>query len=79
MAVIAVYVSPLPAAIWITVRSIAICQAPAGSGPGTLLYPLHHHLDSTVGITDDTGKLIASQQYWPYGAVRSGGLSQTDK
>src|SRR5581483_9853045 len=49
---------------------------------GCLLYPLHDHLGSTVGVTDQAGHLVASQEYWPYGAVRSGSLdaqTQTDK
>src|SRR5581483_755635 len=47
---------------------------------GCLLYPLHDHLGSTVGVTDQAGQLVASQKYWPYGATRSGSVSgQTDK
>jgi len=57
-------------------------QVPAGGGAGTLLYPLHDHLGSTVGVTDQAGVLVDSQKYWPYGATRAGGIdpnTQTDK
>src|SRR5581483_2299154 len=49
---------------------------------GCLLYPLHDHLGSTVGVTDQAGQLVASQKYWPYGATRTGGIdsnTQTDE
>ena len=30
-------------------------------------------------MTDHNGTVLSTQKYWPYGAVRSGSLSQTDK
>jgi RHS repeat-associated protein len=40
---------------------------------------LTDHLGTTVGMTDHNGAVLSTQKYWPYGAVRSGSLSQTDK
>jgi len=37
------------------------------------------HLGTPVGALDGAGSLVATQRYWPYGAVRSGGVTQTDK
>jgi RHS repeat-associated protein len=42
-------------------------------------YLLADHLGSTVGMTDHNGAVLSTQKYWPYGAMRSGSLSQTDK
>ncbi len=46
-------------------------------------YPLTDHLGSVVGLTNNTGTVIARQQYWPYGATRAlsgqSAVSQTDK
>ena len=40
---------------------------------------LADHLGGTVGIVDSATGAVTRQQYWPYGAVRSGGVTQTDK
>ena len=32
-----------------------------------------------MGLTDHNGNVLSTQKYWPYGAVRSGGVTQTDK
>jgi len=32
-----------------------------------------------VGALDGAGAVVATQRYWPYGATRSGGVTQTDK
>jgi len=49
-------------------------------GQGTLLWPLHDHLGSTVGALDAAGPLVGTQAYWPYGAQRSAsGITQTDR
>ena len=62
-------------------KMIAIRQVPSGGGQGTLYYPLQDHLGSTVDVVDTNGVPVpnARTTYWPYGATRSGGVSQTDK
>ena len=52
---------------------------PSAGGAGTLLWLLADHLGGTVGVMDANGTVVATQAYWPYGATRSGGVSQTDK
>ncbi len=52
---------------------------PTGSGNGTLTYILPDHLGSASVITSDAGAVISEMAYWPYGATRSGGITQTDK
>jgi len=54
-------------------------QVPPGAGAGTLSWLLADHLGTAVGALDGAGALVATQRYWPYGAVRSGGVTQTDK
>jgi RHS repeat-associated protein len=60
-------------------RTIAVRDVPAGGGAGTLAYLLADHLGSTVEALDASGATITEQKYWPYGGMRSGGVSQTDK
>ena len=59
-------------------RNIAMrtSSAPCSSGS---CYLLADHLGSTVGMTDSSGTVLSTQKYWPYGATRSGGVTQTDK
>lgn len=38
---------------------------------GTLYYMLSDHLSSTSVVTDSGMNIVASQRYWPFGAVRS--------
>ena len=54
---------------------------PSGIGLGSLYYPLSDHLGSTVNVLDTNGVPVpnAKPTYWPYGATRSGGITQTDK
>jgi len=54
-------------------------QVPPGGGAGVLSWLLADHLGTTVGALDGAGSLVAAQRYWPYGAARSGGVTQTDK
>jgi RHS repeat-associated protein len=59
---------------------VAIRQVPSGGGAGTIYYPLHDQLGSTVGMTNATGTVIATMKYWPYGATRATtGTLPTDK
>jgi len=44
-----------------------------------LSYLLADHLGSTVGTIDAATGAVTTQKYWPYGATRSGGVTQTDK
>ncbi len=60
-------------------RTIAVRDVPTGSGNGTLSYILPDHLGSASVITSDAGAVISEMAYWPYGATRSGGITQTDK
>ncbi len=59
-------------------KAVAMRRTPATGAP-TLYYTLSDHLGSVSVVTDTTGAVVASQKYWPYGAVRFGGVSQTDK
>ncbi len=52
---------------------------PTGTGNGTLSYILPDHLGSASVITNDVGAVVSKMAYWPYGATRSGGITQTDK
>jgi RHS repeat-associated protein len=60
-------------------RRRRISRTPSGDGQGALHYLLADHLGSTSTLTDATGAAVSSQKYWPYGAVRSGSITQTDK
>jgi RHS repeat-associated protein len=62
-------------------RPLAIRQAAGDGQLGSLYFPLADQLGSTAGVTDQTGALIAGTavKYWPYGAVRSGSITQTDR
>ena len=60
-------------------RTIATRQIPTGGGSGTLSYLLADHLGTTTGVTNGAGTVLSSQKYWPYGATRSGAITQTDK
>ncbi|TAK63882.1 MAG: hypothetical protein EPO22_06265, partial [Dehalococcoidia bacterium] len=61
--------------------TVAVRQVPAGGGQGSLYYPLHDHLGGLADVLDASGNQVASAKtkYWPYGATRSGGVTQTDK
>ena len=48
-------------------------------GAPTLTYLLADHLGTTVGTLDAGGVVVSTQKYWPYGATRSGAITQTDK
>ena len=52
-------------------QTIAVRQTPAGGGQGTVLYPLHDHLGSTVAMLDQSGNVAGTASYWPYGALRN--------
>lgn len=60
-------------------RLVAVRQVPATGGAGTLYFLLADHLGSTVDVTDTSGNVLATQHYYPYGTVRSGNVTQTDK
>jgi RHS repeat-associated protein len=60
-------------------EAIAVRQVPAGGGQGALYYLLADQLGSTSTLTDASGTVVATEKYWPYGAARSGGITQTDK
>ena len=49
------------------------------SDPGTVRYLLADHLGSSTAVLDGGGTLIESAKYYPYGSLRSGGLTVTDK
>jgi len=42
-------------------------------------YLLADHLGSSTQVLDSSGTLIESAKYYPYGSLRSGGLTLTDK
>jgi RHS repeat-associated protein len=46
---------------------------------GTVRYLLTDHLGSSTQVLDAGGTLIESAKYYPYGSLRSGGLTLTDK
>jgi RHS repeat-associated protein len=60
-------------------RSVAMRAVPSGGGAGTLSYLLTDHLGGTVEILNASGVTQSELKYWPYGGVRSGGITQTDK
>ena len=60
-------------------RTIAIRQVPSGTGAGTLYYPVFDQLGTTIAMLDQSGTVVASQKYWPYGGTRAGGAIPTDK
>ncbi len=60
-------------------RTVAVRDVPTGTGTGTLSYILPDHLGSASVVTSDAGAVISEMTYWPYGATRSGGITQTDK
>jgi RHS repeat-associated protein len=49
------------------------------SGPDELHYLLSDHLGSTTKLLDDQGGVVSEVKYWPYGGMRSGGITETDK
>jgi RHS repeat-associated protein len=52
---------------------------PSG-GAGTVDYLLSDHLGSTSVVTDDSGNVVSSQKYWPYGQLRSeDAITETDR
>jgi RHS repeat-associated protein len=59
-------------------KVVAMRKTPSGGAP-SLYYLLGDHLGSTSVITDASGAVVASEKYWPYGATRSGAITQTDK
>jgi RHS repeat-associated protein len=56
-------------------RTIALRQS------GTLYYPAYDWLGSTIGLLSSSGSLVSgtAMKYWPYGATRSGSITETDK
>jgi len=60
-------------------RTVAFRDVPAGTGQGTLSSILTDHLGSTVEVTNAVGTTVSETAYWPYGATRSGGVTQTDQ
>lgn len=42
-------------------------------------YLLPAHLGSASTILDASGSVVSTAKYWPYGAVRSGAIAETDK
>jgi len=55
-----------------------VAERVTGNGPGGQLYYLHgDHLGSVALTTDSSGNLVSSQEFKPWGEVRSGGVSQT--
>jgi RHS repeat-associated protein len=60
-------------------RTIAMHSSSVAACVNAPCYLLADHLGSTVGITDASGTALSTQKYWPYGAARSGGITQTDK
>ena len=60
-------------------RAVAMRTAGPGGGAGTVRYLLADHLGSTCTVTGSNGTVVASQRYWPFGATRSGSITQTDK
>jgi RHS repeat-associated protein len=63
---------------WFGGQRIAMQQAPSGQ-PGTLSYFLNDHLGSTTAVLNDSGVVVASQKYYPYGRERAVGSLGTDK
>jgi RHS repeat-associated protein len=59
-------------------RAIAMRTVPA-SGPDELHYLLSDHLGSTTKLLDDQGGVVSEVKYWPYGGMRDGGITETDK
>jgi RHS repeat-associated protein len=49
------------------------------SGPDELHYLLSDHLGSTTKLLDDQGGVVSEVKYWPYGGMRDGGITETDK
>jgi RHS repeat-associated protein len=60
-------------------RAVAMRDVPTGSGAGTLYYLLADHLGGTVEVLNSTGGTVSETKYWPYGATRTPGVTQTDK
>ncbi len=61
-------------------RAVCVRTAASNSDPGTLSFLLADHLGSTVGVMDAGGAVVATQTYWPYGAVRAAtGVAPTDR
>ena len=53
-------------------RTIAMRSSSVAACASAPCYLLADHLGSTVGMTDNSGNVLSTQKYWPYGAVRSG-------
>jgi RHS repeat-associated protein len=49
------------------------------SGPDELHYLLSDHLGSTTKLLNDQGGVVSEVRYWPYGGMRFGGITETDK
>jgi RHS repeat-associated protein len=60
-------------------RRIAMRAHSGPSDPGSLYFLLADQLGSTSTVLDATGTVVESAKYYPFGSVRSGGVSVTDK
>jgi len=64
---------------WALGRRIASRSHTGPGDPGAVLYYLADHLGSSTQILDSGGTLLESVKYYPYGSVRAGGMTGTDK
>jgi RHS repeat-associated protein len=60
-------------------RNVAMRQVGSGGGAGTLYYLLADHLGGTTEVLNSSGTSLSDLKYWPYGDVRAGGITETDK
>jgi RHS repeat-associated protein len=60
-------------------RNVAMREVPGGAGAGTVSFILIDHLGGTNKTMDSSGTIVDSIKYWPFGAIRSGTATTTDK
>ncbi len=60
-------------------RNIAVREVPGGTGAGSVKFLLSDHLGGTAKTMDSSGNIVDNIKYWPFGTIRSGTPTTTDK
>ncbi len=54
-------------------------EVPGGTGAGTVTFILSDRLGGTVKTMNSSGSIVDDIKYWPFGTIRSGTATTTDK
>jgi RHS repeat-associated protein len=60
-------------------RNVAVREVAGGTGAGVVRFLLTDHLGGTAKTMNSSGTIVDSIKYWPFGAMRSGTATTTDK